>query len=875
MNNFEINAGISRMRANNLINDDSGGIPFMLYHISAISALCSITSSLDDVKPLIGWCCFYPGTEEGMDCICKSGADGLSVCSGGLGVEPQEGVFDFSTLEKQIKFAEENGLKLALINEMNPLFAPKWIRDKMRASGQAIKGYGDSEDTRDGGMPSIQSEIFKNIQDEIIRKTVDFINERDVNRVITHYHPGAEWWFLPAYRYNELDVNDFRRWLTLKYKSIELLNMKWEADFPSFDEVPAPAIDFVGRDKYSMQTAVWVGDGGLDCQWRTELASDLDDKSREPSSPKVTPGKTYVFSAWVKCDDLSAQGISCDIAWLDENTGKPIYGGGQVGASAYGTSDWQQISLTATATNGAGWAQLILKTAGAGDVRISSISFVEEGTGRNLAPNPDLSIGGDSPTGWIFRSAATTREINHEYCKSGGYMDRAFIRVYSPRTSGGALSFQNENAPVFDWANYWYETGAEYINYSAGLFKKYDPTRVVSTYLTFAFSYPAEWDFSQWTGISPDEVAMKGTNIDEIGLQLCAADKDPYRITACLDLVRKYGKPMWVVDLIDFTSGVGIGYKFLNKITQASMQHGSKGLIYCSWSIGSVPDYSYYPHIPNEDLNRMLTDARKAREIINGLEIKPMIALVEPILPASPADKDGYKNDFHSFMGWYKVLENMQITFDVVTLNEIDKNTDLSRYRMLVVPDCGYVQDCVRDRLQDYAREGGEIIVMEGFARYDEIGNHSHHALGRFVIPDYGKGYCGRLLRDTHAGNTPPLFLWRNDTPETDAALESSIKAIRMRMEESGIFPDVELVSGNPGIRSVVYDSNDCRAIYLVNMDEDDSEDAVIHVKCGRVSKVEVFADMCEEGCGHSQSDGYIEVKLPNFASSCIVKITC
>ncbi|MHB1457412.1 MAG: beta-galactosidase [Armatimonadota bacterium] len=845
----------------------------MLYHISAISALCTIVSSSDDIKPLIGWCCFYPGTDAGMDCIAQSGADGLSVCSGGLGVEPEEGVFNFSTLEKQIKFAEENGLKLALINEMNPLFAPKWIRDKMRASGQAIKGYGDSEDTRDGGIPSIQSEIFKSIQDEIIRKTVEFINERDVNRVITHYHPGAEWWFLPAYRYSELDIDDFRLWLKSKYKTIGAINMRWDSDYTSFSEVPAPAIDFINKDKYSMQEVVWVGDGGLDCQWRTELSSDLDDISREPSSPKVTPGKTYVFSAWVKCDDLSAQGISCDIAWLDENTGKPIYGGGQVGASVYGTSDWQQISLTTTATNGAGWAQLILKTAGAGDVKISSISFVEEGSDQNLAPNPDFTAGVDTPAGWIFRSAVTTRQITHAYSKSGGYMNLPFLQVYSPRTSSGMMDFDNENAAVYDWANYWYETGAEYINYSAVLFKKYDPTRIVSTYLTFAFSFPAEWDFSQWTGISPDEVAMRGTNIDEIGLQLCAADKDPYRITACLDLVRKYGKPMWVVDLIDFTSGVGIGYKFLHKITQTSIQHGSKGLIYCSWSIGSVPDYSYYPYIPTEDLNHMLTDARIARDLVDGMDVKPVIALIEPILPASPADKDGFKNDFHSFMGWYKVLENMQITFDVVTLNEIEKDIDLSGYRMLVVPDCRYIQDQVKTRLDDYVNEGGEIVLIEGFAKYDEIGNELRQSLRQSTIPDYGKDYCGRLLRDTHAGNTPPLFLWREDTPETDAALESAIKALKIRMDESGILPDVELVSGNPGIRSVVYDNLTSRAVYLVNMDEDDSESAVIRVKCSKVSKVEVFADLKEETCGYSQSDGYIELNLPMFASSCIVKL--
>lgn len=846
----------------------------LVYSIAGIySTIILNTDDPNDIEPIIGWCTFYPGTEEGIDCIQDSGATGLSVCGAGISVEKNEGEFDFTSLDKQIKLAEEKGLKLALISEVNPLFAPKWMRDKMRESDQAIKGYGDSEDPRDGGMPSIQSPIFKEIQRNIIRTNLEHIKERDTNRVITHYHPGAEWWFLPGYRYNHLDVDDFRKWLRNRYGAIDVLNARWKSSYASFDEVPAPAIDFIARDKYSMQDVVWVEDGGLSCSWGTELASDVEGQGRKPSSPEVTPGKTYTLSAWVKCDNLSAPGTSCAVSWIDEKTDLPIYGGGAVGPSVYGTCGWQKMSLTATAPAGAGSVQLSLNCSGAGTVTFDDISFVEEGSDINLAPNPGLEQGDDAPVGWMFRSSPTKREINHSYLPDAGHDGDACIQISSPRSVQGGKAFENEHAPANDWANYWYETGAEYINYCSGLYKEFDPTRKVATYLTFAFSFPAEWDYTQWTAISPDEVAMRGTNIDEIGLQTCAADKDPYRITACLDLIRKYGKPMWVVDLIDFTSGVNIGYEALDKITQSSIQHGATGLIYCSWYIPSVQDYCYYPYISTEDQHRMLTDADTSRKLVKGMEIKPKAALIEPILPASPADEEGFKNDFRSFMGWYKILESMHQTFDVVTLNEIEKGTDLSKYQWMLLPDCAYIQPKVLERLGAYINDTGHLLISGRFAEYDEIGNQIILSTSIPTVPDYGKAYTGRMIRDTHAGNTPPLFLWREDTPETDEALRNAKSTIRKFLDESGIDLDIEVSVGGPGLRSMIYDGDGSRAVYLVNMDDGNMDGVSLNVKFPDNARCEVYADSKAVDVSVDSSDGWTKIECPRFRSSCIVKL--
>ena len=137
--------------------------------------------------------------------------------------------------------------------------------------------------------------------------------------------------------------------------------------------------------------------------------------------------------------------------------------------------------------------------------------------------------------------------------------------------------YRNVDAAVYDWSVFWNETAADYINRMARLVNDCDSTRKTVTYLTFSFAYPAEWDYTQYYAIAPDEVAMRGRDVDVFGLQVCSADGDPYRVTACLDLVRKYGKPVWAVDLVDFTSGVQIGYPTLDRVTHSAIQHGNAG----------------------------------------------------------------------------------------------------------------------------------------------------------------------------------------------------------------------------------------------------------------------------------------------------------
>jgi hypothetical protein len=724
---------------------------------------------------------------------------------------------------------------------MNPFFAPKWIREKVRAAGENATGFEGREDPRDGGIPSIQSPVFKEIQDEIIRRATEFVNQRDTSRAVTYYHPGAEWWFLTCYRYNHLDIADFRKWLAKRHGTIRDLNVAWDSAYSSFNEIDAPGIDCMGRSKSDLNMVIPIYNTGVDCSWCTGSASDA-----VFSSPVVTPGTTYTFSAAMKCDNLSVPGAQLNILWADADKGEPIYGASAQGFPVYGTTDWQRVSVTGTAPGGCGRAILQMSTAAAGTVSLKDPEFTEG------------SAEGSAIDGWYFRNSSQSSDLQG--------IENGVLQISSPPISQTAKNCSVGS--VNDWAEYWYETAAEYINYCAGLFKKHDPSRKTATYLTFAFAFPAEWDYTQWTAISPDEVAMRGANIDEIGLQICAADGDPYRITANLDLVRKYDKPMWAVDLIDFTSGVKIGRDMLDEITQATVQHGAKGLIYCSWHMPTVLDYSYYPYLTSEEQNRMLTNARTAVKLMENLRIAPKIALIEPILPAAPSDRSGFKNRFRSFMGWYKILENLHHTIDIVTLREIEKGADLSQYESIVVPDCAYIPRRALERIGRYASNGGDLITSGRFAEFDEYARPLISSIGA-MLPDFGALYTSNIIRDTHAGNTPPLFLWRDETAETIAVFHEA----RNKLESLGVTSNIELTPDTTDIRAVVYEGDDSQAIYLVNMNEKpvNAGERELRFAFPCATGVRAYADTVPVKCLFLTVGDDVWVELPAFETSCIL----
>ncbi|MHB0997874.1 MAG: beta-galactosidase [Armatimonadota bacterium] len=811
-------------------------------------------------EPPVGWCTFYPGVDVGSDQIGNSGASVLSVCSGGWGMWQNEAQIDWSPLDKQIELAVKNNLSLALISESNPVYSPVWLKDKVKAAGQNVFSSGGAA----GDIPSITSPIFREAHDNLIKQFIEHVKQVDTNHVVKYYHPGCEWWFMHSYRYNEADIAQFRNWLQKKYKTIGTLNKRWESKYKSFNDVPAPKLDTVSTSNKELGKIMASDIGEEHCSWSIGASTNPDTDKKMLAI--IEPGKTYEMSVWIKTKDIKGPGAFLEVAWVRESGGAPISGGSTFAVN--GTGDWRKVSTTLKTPTGAARAWLLMKFTATGTAWYDDVDIHEVGSSTNLAPNPGFENGQDA---WSFQNWSNGKNVSSAHRDTGGRNNSGCMEVTVKPVTDNPLVYRNPDAAVNDWTNFWYEAAAEYINSLAGVYKKYDPATPTVTYLTFSFGYPAEWDYSQQMSISPDEVAARGSNIDAYGMQICSADGDPYRATANLDLVRKYDKPMWAVDLVDFTSGVYIGYPKMDKITQSVIQHGAKGIIYCLWHLPPVIDYSFYPNMDIKDINKMLTDARSSIKLIDGMKVNPDVALVLPILPASSQDTEGSKNYFKSFMGWYKILENMQVTFDVVTLKEIEKGTDLKKYKWVMLPDCAYIPEKALKNLTAYTKASGKLTSAGRFAQLNDIARPLPANLAasctRTKLPDYGKSYSGELIRDTHAGNTPPLFLWRADTSVTEKAFTDAKGKLTGIIKSANVKSKVDILPYNKSLRCVIHEDNDHQAMYIVNMGDSTVPAGKYRVQIGATSNVEVYADT--KSVKPISKDSY--VVLPEFNSSCIV----
>ncbi|MGO8749051.1 MAG: beta-galactosidase [Thermoguttaceae bacterium] len=846
-------------------------------HLAVVCCLVGSTlhARAEPAEPPVGFFNSYPSVDVGMaGGMPKVGASLLTCIAGGFSMNPAEGQYDFAVLDKQIKYAAEHALPLSIISELNPYFAPPWLVAKAKAAGELVRNASGAE----GAIPSISSHVFSRSQEQLVQRVTEHLRQHPNGKIVQYIHPGAEWWFPYSDRYHPAEIASFRKWLSRQYASIGELNLAWDSKYRAFDEVVAPRLESVGnlKDVHLLCPAA-LDNGYCDCSWSTPQATDPTAVPGQRGVIRVTPGRSYTFTAWVKGEQATGRGAYLELAWVGKGGGRPI--GIDPSPDLKPGATWKQLLVRAIAPKDAQRAWLLLKFAGTGGATFDEVRFVEQSGGTNLAPNAGFEAGAAAPEDWTFQNWTGGGNVESAYQKQGGRENSACVRIRVKALDAKARGYANDHAAVFDWAAFWNETAAEYVNRMSALVKRFDRTRTTVSYLTYSFAFPAEWDYTQQVAVAPDEVARRGRDIDVLGMQLCSADSDPYRATCCLDVVRKYGKPMWVVDLVDFTSGVHVGLPAMEKVTQAVVAHGAEGIVYCGWHLTFVQDYSYWPGFPDEGLHRMVAMAREAIQRTRGLKMKPAAALVHTMMPMSALDGPEGKNDFRSFIGWYKVLEAMHETVDVVTLRELELDSAvLDRYPYVVVPDCPYLPRRAMRALRAYGDRGGLLVTTERFGLFNEFGrpmlNSERNGVKRVEVPDDGRAYTGTLTRDTHAGNTPPLFLWRGETADTRAALARAVRSIGRAKQQNGVSTQVALAADDPNLRCVHWVGKDRQLVYLVNMGSKPSQQNELLLREAPGGAIRVLADMKSAPNQAAVENGVLRVRLPSVNTCCLVEIT-
>jgi hypothetical protein len=248
-------------------------------------------------------------------------------------------------------------------------------------------------------------------------------------------------------------------------------------------------------------------------------------------------------------------------------------------------------------------------------------------------------------------------------------------------------------------------------------------------------------------------------------------------------------------------------------------------------------------------------------------------ALVLPILPATPDDEGGVRNDSRSFAGWYKAFERMGLTVDLVTFKEMAAHPErLARYRWIMTPDSAFVPRRSLTALKGYVHGGGKLVSGGRFALRDEAGRPYTPAeaiLRRVTLADLGRRVAGDPVRDTHAGNTPPLFLWRPIVGEAARMADQAVAALAAALPRSR--STVHLSGRSADTRVVRWAGSGKQALYLVPMGVTARTAGGATATFTGCSSVESLVDGARRALPCRRVAGGLQVTLPAYRSSCIV----
>ncbi|MBM3500850.1 MAG: hypothetical protein FJX74_19500, partial [Armatimonadetes bacterium] len=588
----------------------------------------------------IGYVSHFPLILHEDDAVAATGANVVEVRAPWALIEPEEGRFDFTLLDRQLEWAERNDLQLVFIMEAGPAHAAgvPWLIDRLHAEGGTMVDLAGNVQ-RD---PSLFSPTYKQYLARYLQRVTSYLAQHPRNRVVFGYNNGCEWWYPLQRSYSPLDVAAFRDWLEERCSSLEALNARWGTAFGTWEEVTAPRLSTYGEGQLP-QGSIIPATYTVDACYCTTPESHVS----------VEAGQALTLEADFAAGGMRAGAVSAEIAWLGDERPQPLKIDRTVelvpGETAVGT-----VRVTGTAPEGARRAWLLVKLLGPGRVVFSEVRCLDA-EGRQQAANPGLD---PAAGGWQFiRWAAEDPEgVAHGWERAGD----VWIE-YAPRPEPPSL------AAVHDWLTFRSEALAGFLDWMAAQIGAADPQRPVVTYLTFGFANAFEWDYAYQMAVLLDAIARDSGHQAVLGMQLASGEGDYDSVTCAFDMLRRHGKPLWAIDLLDFTRGVALGRTGLTRLSLSVLQHGGRGIqYYCWWG---TPHYNY-PDLGLDELTGMLTETREQAARMGGARPVAQVALIMPRMPPyHPLDPPA--NDWADFMGWYKLLVRAGVCPDVFTLEDL------------------------------------------------------------------------------------------------------------------------------------------------------------------------------------------------------------
>lgn len=702
----------------------------------------------------IGFVSHYPLIREQDDLVAQTGANVMTVRAPWAVVEPRPGEFDFGLLDEQLAWAEAQDVKLVLLLEGGPAHAAGvgWLINELRAADQ-MQADATGAPQPD---PSFFSATYREYLQRFIARTAAAVRAHPLGRRVVGYNNGCEYWYPLNRSYGREDRVAFRAAMRARAGDLDALAQRWGATLGSWDEVAPPVV--FGRG-VNAQPQGWFAPPSEAC--------DLSFADTRATPIRVEPGQRYRFALTVDQPAGPVAELWVQVAWVGARDDQIV--GRANGAQATGPGR-VEVVVEAEAPVGAERAWLHLKLAGPGAVTIRRASFTDA-AGRELAPNPGLdpAAGGWQVTTW---SAGDPAAVTTELAAPG-----AVALAYAP---AGGWGVRWPLAWVDDWFAFRAESHAAFMQWFAAQIKAADPTRPVITYTTFAFANPFEWDYTQQMAVESERVARLGADCDVFGLQLNSTLGDADSVACALDMVRRFGKPLWAIDLLDFSAGTDLGEARLAALTQTVLRHGGSGVqYYCWWG---TPRYNYLD-LGLPALTRLLTGAAADYA---ALPPAPAVrtALVQPRMPLITGLPEP-ANDWADFMGWYKLLARAGERVDVWTSDDLS-DLPAGRYARIVVPDCAYLDPVALGALRAAQGAGAKVVSSGRLAHRDRTGRPL--AAGRLWQPTLslpskpGAEYLGRTYRVPSPSDTPPRLRCAEGSPD-----ETVRRTLWARLRAAGI----------------------------------------------------------------------------------------
>jgi hypothetical protein len=214
---------------------------------------------------------------------------------------------------------------------------------------------------------------------------------------------------------------------------------------------------------------------------------------------------------------------------------------------------------------------------------------------------------------------------------------------------------------------------------------------------------------------------------------------------------------------------------------------------------------------------------------------------------------------------------------DVVSLQELDSGAvaldDPDKYPWMLVPDCPCLSDTALSRLSQYVAAGGKLITTDRLGQYDEFGRPrlpDSRLPARLAVPDLGRVFAGDPVRDTHAGNTPPLFLWKTESAEAEATLAQARDLLCPVLNRTDSTRPFALVTAAADVQVTQRYRPGCAALSLVNGGTSEARDIRVRTHVDGSPLVVVYVDGKRTDCVCMPGDTGFEFVLPSFRSHCI-----